>query len=376
MPTANTATVVMSRLARLVAVDDAWLVALRGTLRRLATEPVRLIIGQQTAGSDFVRHAASRLQIPVESLTLAHPQSPDEGGPPERDRIVVQSAQTVFVLTLRTGGNLHQLLRQRLLEQSGPVVLVDLPHLQSEPARTELCELGATTWAPTTEQCRPFDTVAETTDLDKQRSNSRQPEILEIVPFPDAEHWKFLTHTTRACPGPWPGDGFETYVNQLLASQPSADHSPLGSLLRILQQRRLIASRRAIRGGYSVVSLTACPLQDLPRLHQFRPHRVRWDFEPFGLCLRKDWLCRRGARPVAYGDEEHWQALAEQDRPFFQLATGITGIDWSVENEWRHVGDLDLSELTADDVILFVPHTAAARSVANVSDWPITLWPQ
>lgn len=375
MPNAKTATVVMSRLARLVAVDDAWLVALRGTLRRIAIESATLVVGHQTAGSDFIRHAAARLQIPFEVLSATDEKTNDEHTPPERDRIVIQSAQTVFVLTLRTGGNIHQLLRQRLLEKGGGVVLVDVPHLQSEATRAELCELGATKWSPTAEQCLPFATIAHLAPIDTMLP-SASPGVIEIVPLPDVEHGHFLTHTTRSCPGPWPGDSFETYADSLLESQLEADHSSLAALRRIINQRQLIASNRTIRGGYSVVSLTACPLQALPSLHQFRPHRVRWDFEPFGICVRKDWLCRRGARAVIYGHEDHWHTLKEQDRPFFQLATGTTGIDWSVEQEWRHVGDLDLSELSADDAILFVPHAEAARLIANFSPWPITLWPK
>src|SRR5437764_11844560 len=105
-----------------------------------------------------------------------------------------------------------------------------------------------------------------------------------------------LTHTTRSCAGPWPGESFEAYADSLLNSQDSADHSSLGALRRIVKQRRLIASALTIRAGYKVVSFTAMPLSDLPSLHQYRPHRVRWDFEPYGICIRRQWLIEHGAR--------------------------------------------------------------------------------
>ena len=50
-------------------------------------------------------------------------------------------------------------------------------------------------------------------------------------------------------------------------------------------------------------------------------------------------------------------------------------IDWTVEREWRHPGDLDLTELTSDDALLFVPDFEAAKSVAKLSSWPVTLLP-
>ena len=70
-----------------------------------------------------------------------------------------------------------------------------------------------------------------------------------------------------------------------------------------------------------------------------------------------------------------WGSMPDAHKPFFQLATGESGIDWTVEQEWRGLGDLDLSELTPNDVILFVPDYESAKSLAEVTTWPITLWP-
>ena len=148
-------------------------------------------------------------------------------------------------------------------------------------------------------------------------------------------------------------------------------------------QRRLVASLRTARGGCRVVSFTASPLSRLPDLRRFRRHRGRWDFEPFGLCIRQEWMTKRGARPVLYGDDSTWQSLSKSDRPFFQPAhSGSSSsedadarIDWTVEREWRHMGDLDLRQLSREDALVFVPNFAAARRLSAVSPWPITLWP-
>jgi hypothetical protein len=242
------------------------------------------------------------------------------------------------------------------------------------------------------------------------------------VRIPPAATWDFLTHTTRACVGPWPDQSRDDFIDSLLDGRPDADHSPLAALVRIVTQRRLIASSLAIRGRYRIVSFTAVPLAELPRLRVFRSHRSRWDFEPYGICIRREWLERRGAQPVRYGGEPDWQRMAEPDRPFFQLvrrvdrgefgrrhtpeqladqtagrpftptispgearesglATGDAAgnaervaIDWTVEHEWRHLGDLDLSALGRDEALLFVPDEEKARLLLEFSPWPVTVY--
>src|SRR5262249_7190982 len=62
---------------------------------------------------------------------------------PERDRATIAWADDILVLALRTGGNLHTLLRARLQKAGAHVLLADVPGLQSSRARTDLLELGA-----------------------------------------------------------------------------------------------------------------------------------------------------------------------------------------------------------------------------------------
>ena len=394
-----TVAVVMSRLRRLVVPDEPWLCALRATLRKIAVDRANLVVADGTAGNDFVRHCALRLNVACQGIevTNVNNSSGDDvtfrrqdaaatGSIPNiercsgddiplRDRALIAAADTVYVLQLRPAGNLHRLLKERIEQPRGGIVLVDLPGLQPDVIKDDLLKAGAEIWRPTTDECRPIDSVSPTARESDNKYPSIHPHIYEIVPFPSAEGWEFLAHTTRACPGPWPDESFEQYANSLVESHPEAEHSTLSTLRRIVSQKKLIASGRAIRGGCPTVSFTACPLENLPALHRYRTHRVRWDFEPYGLCLRRSWLQSRGVRPVRYGDEALWQSLTEDERPFFQLAVGESGIDWTVEQEWRAVGDVSLHGLTSDDVILFVPDFESAKSIASVTTWPITLWP-
>ncbi len=397
--TPPTVAVVMSRLKRLVVPDESWLAALRGTLRKIATDQSNLVVADGTAGTDFVRHCALRLNVACQTIevttvnnssgddvtfrrqdasatgTVANVAQHGSDEIPLRDRALIAAADTVYVLQLRPAGNLHRLLKERIEQQRGGIVLVDLPGLQSDVIKDELHKAGAEIWRPTTEECRPITPVSLIVEERDNKDRSIHPRIYEIVPFPSADGWEFLAHTTRACPGPWPDESFEQYADSLVESHPEAEHSTLSALRRIVVQKRLIASGKTIRGGRPTVSFTACPLENLPALHRYRTHRVRWDFEPYGLCIRRSWLQSRGVRPVLYGDEDLWQSLTEDERPFFQLAVGDSGINWTIEQEWRTAGDVCLQELSANDVLLFVPDFEAAKSIADVTNWPITLWP-
>ena len=372
----------MSRLPRLIEPQAAWLGALRAALRRMQRLGATLVTTDGTAGVDFARRGAERLTIDVEVLPSIEDSSEGiydvndvNNDVPERDRRLMAAAEMVIVLGLRTNGCIHRLLRL-YLESRRSVMLVDLPGLQSQAARDELVGLGATLWNPTPKEREPLCQLA-VASVDEHQTDG----ICEIVPVPVDPDWAFLSHTTRSCPGPWPAQSPTEYFDALLDESPDADHSALATLKRIIGLRLLRASSRLIRGGFPMVCLTQTPLTDLPRLRQFRAHRTRWDFEPFGMCINREWLQERGARPVVYGDEVTWERLADTDRPFFQFVQRADTddkrhvVDWTVEQEWRHAGHLDLQALPADAAYVFVPNFEAARVISRISPWPVTLWP-
>lgn len=368
--------IVMSRLPRLIDPRSPWLRGLRAALRRLQQRGDTLVIVDGVAGSEFVRRGAERLAIPIETIAItsevnASP-SLDNETIAHQDHVLVQSAQTVLALGVRTRGNIHRALVQKLAS-CGHVEIIDIEDLQTHAVREDLIERGAKLWSPTCEDQLP---LVEPVEVGSKQRNR----VYEIVPFPSTDEWVYLSHTTRACPGPWPDQTPLDYIDSLLDNAPGADHSAIAALKRILIQRRLLASPLTNRGGNAVVCFTEVPLSHLPALHQFRTHRMRWDFEPYGICIRRDWLQHHGARPVAYGDESSWNNLPESDRPFFQLNAKSEDakpqpIDWSIEQEWRYIGDVDLQSLPPDQALVFVPSSDAAMRLANFSPWPITLWP-
>ncbi|TXT38278.1 MAG: hypothetical protein FD138_434, partial [Planctomycetota bacterium] len=289
---------------------------------------------------------------------------------PLSDRVVIAAADQVLALQVRPKGNLHQLLRARLSDPAWPAASVWLAlgdELVSQKVATELQSLGAVGWWLFAEQVsNVFGSPQATGTLETC------PTITEL-PWASGD---YLVHWTRRRDGPWPDQSERDFIDDLLQSRESESHSAFAALSRIVQQRRLIASAAGIRGETAVVSFSANSLSEMTQRRTFRAHRGRWDCEAFGLCVRRDWLKARGARPVVYGDDASWQILSNSERPFFQRRTtrsrrGAKVIDWSHEAEWRVPHDLDLSEAGRDDVVLFVPSADEARQLAAISPWPV-----
>jgi hypothetical protein len=185
---------------------------------------------------------------------------------------------------------------------------------------------------------------------------------------------QFLAHWTRRCDGPWPGQADPAWFEELLMADPSRQRSAERVLERIILQQRIIASPAAIRQAIPVVCLTGVPVARWPKMRVYRHHRRRWDFLPFAIAMRLDWLVQQGARQVIYGEEHDWQSLLPAWRPFFQKARslqGIAEIDWSLEQEWRVVGDIDLAELDSEDGFVLVPDPRTARRLAPLCRWPV-----
>jgi hypothetical protein len=185
--------------------------------------------------------------------------------------------------------------------------------------------------------------------------------------------WDFLTHWTRAATGPWPG---EIKAEFYAAFEQGASYYPRNAfhtLRRILQERRIRASKQLVRGDEAVVSLTACPPWELAKLVKWRPSLFRWTFEPYGIALKRMKLESLGARSVVYGNGDDYHSLKEQDKPFFQ-SCGRGKNDWRIENEWRHLGDLDLSHFGQRDATVFVLTEEEAIILQKDSPFPVVHW--
>jgi hypothetical protein len=193
--------------------------------------------------------------------------------------------------------------------------------------------------------------------------------------------WPYLTHCTRGREGPWPDQSTVGYFDELLVGPPSQQSTPVSAsafetLLRILEQQRIVATTKLKRSSVPTVSLSAVPLLELLSRRRFQRHLGRWDWEPYGLCFRRELIQDLGGQPVIYIPSDQYEALDEPKRPFFQpkrlaLDASTKEHDWEEEQEWRIIEDIRLAHCRFSSAFVFVPTMEEALHVQSISRLPV-----
>jgi hypothetical protein len=243
----------------------------------------------------------------------------------ERDNLVVSQADLIYPISLRPDGNLR-----RLIDAYGKPCICDFQ------TAYEARKGGA---------CRSIEpsSVDDRVDL-----------LLE----------GYIIHWTKASNFPWPGETHFQYYEDIVNSSRRYARSGLGTLKRILRERRLRASAKHVRKGFPAVAFSTLKPSLALGLMKWRARYREMTFEPYGVGIRKEYAERIGIRKVFYGSPEMYRYLEKEHQPYFQNI-GTIG-DWLAEMEYRHIGDLDLS-LIPDDMIAVVVKTseevAEAKSI-------------
>ncbi len=167
---------------------------------------------------------------------------------------------------------------------------------------------------------------------------------------------EYLFHWTRGVYGPWRGQITADFFEDLTNAKKGNPHNGLRTMLHIVQSGVLRGEGRMIKTGEPVISLTALsPYASLKQI-KYRPALGRWNFEPYGIAIKRTTLVALGAKPVIYGSREEYSELSESDKPYFQFEGSRKSADksanWRAENEWRLVGDLDLDSITGELLLI------------------------
>ncbi|MCY2973515.1 MAG: hypothetical protein NTW52_02485 [Planctomycetota bacterium] len=321
---------------------------------------------------------------------------------PLADVAMIALADFVHAIDVRKNGRVDRILRHRLtasIHQLGSVAVDLTPPAEDAPRSNtmmELMDLGAIGWYRPSKYDLPSPMVSADEPIisaqeslipnrdDRQynspsRVGSRANQAFSPVFSnrlvtsktigPVDSQWSYLTHCTRSPNGPWPDQSLAGYYNEMLTE---VDHShPLDALIRILEQQRLIATSYLKRTDVATVSMSEVPLQELLSRRNFQRHLHRWDWEPYGICVRRSWLTQRGCRPVAYGTKFDFQKLPREDQPFFHVIPD--GTAWKEEREWRIAEDLRLADIPAKDAFVFVPSVSEGRRVSSISRFPVMI---
>lgn len=228
----------------------------------------------------------------------------------ERDRSAISLAQKIIPISIRPGGRLQNLISDNEVK---PKVVSDFQ-----------------------------------IEYQKSLVSPRHYDISRIVDFHDLS---YLTHWTKTCHGPWPGEARANYYQSLLSSMERYPHQAFDTLKNIITEGKIRASANKMREGRRAIGFTeADPVKAIKSLMRWRPKYVNWNFEPYGVAIEKEYAISLGIRPVIYGREPDYKSLSEQDKPYFQ-SLGKANVDWSREREWRFVGDLDLKKVLTDRIL-------------------------
>jgi len=391
----TTTSIVSSRLGRKLDRRDEFFRVLRIACSQLDPRRQVLLSARGTATHEFVIRAAELfgldvLEVQIAALNTSLDQwvercselsngdnvlmvwqlnETPSSAPPLRDTVTVCCADQVLAIHLRICGNTYALLYERTKYHDPARVYLAIGNEQLVTQRVAdpLMGQGAIGWyllsSDSGDSIRLLN--ADT------KSKAKQP-IHSLAELSSSD--QFLTHCTRGTHGRWPDQTESDFLNELILGKVSRDRSALAALTRIVGQRRILATGEAIRTGTPVVSLTSVALTELRSLRQFRSHRGRWDFEPYGIAIDHDFLVKHGARPAIYGDEHVWDSLPAEDQPYFQrVGDEENSIDWRVEKEFRVLGDIELDSVPHDKAVVFVPNQAEAEHLAGISQWPIVV---
>ena len=384
-PTGNYETIVSSRLGNRLLQDESVADALRNFF--LLTPNSETIVNGQNVTLDepvqrgcqlFSRKQLRLVPMPkrVTKKWIESTQVPSmddcvtiyfDESTMSADELQFALSDHVRVVDARKGGRVAKLIERFQKVDIGPVIWQFVKSATNDKHRTsEATTRPAVDWFMYDSTATNIDRVERTTAPAEQRT-----EILDLESFAQLETTgDYLAHWTRADRAPFPDQTSLSQYDTLFFGNDSAS-SPLDTLCRILAQKKLLASGKLIRGGRRVTCFTEVPLSEFDKRRTFRPQLSRWDFELFGIAIRKSAFQKLGGKPVRYIEKAANSETA--NNPFQVTLSNNSGLDWSQEREWRVLGDLDLRQLSDRDAVVFVPDRDSAEVVTRLSRWPVVI---
>lgn len=332
---------------------------IRGFVEQAMQRGDRPLLVHNTAAQPWARRACELLgtsAIRLSTETAADPWAYVGNHPPVcRDRLAIELADRVDATFVRPKGTIMRLLCERLEHDVRPSVQILVTQADDQAAKQLMARGAIGYWINVHPPLSP--TRGQGMDSPAFVSKAATDSLLR-----QPDQW--LIHSTRARVGPWPGESVQQFNDWLLLRAPMHESpSPLQTLTRIVQERRLIGSHGTTSSDQTVVCFSALPLFERLARRTYRPHLGRWDAEPYGIAIRRDAAHRMDIQPVVYGHPDEFPRLEEDQRWRFQ-ATGTT-YDWTGEQEWRGRGPVDLTRFALDEVVVFVKHSDDSSALAN-----------
>ena len=394
-----------------------WQDSLHSALQLAHRQSWGILVAEETPYADVVVHHCKRLQVPYRILSLKTSRQPvapkdtvainlsdkdkdawdcgvlelfveasqADAKLPVQDIATVFLSNRLFVVALRSGGKIAKLLERRLSSQAIPpgttYLSLTSTHKSTGGFRhaVEWLDRGAVGWL-NTKAPRSIETL---TERQETRDGGR---MLETLPFFSSYQpifpmrllgttvENFMVHCTRARRGPWPDQSLPQFHDELLQHPWDEQPTAFMTLQRILKQQRLIATNSYRRGNQHTVCFASKELSVLLSMRRFQSHLARWDWEPYGIMIHRDWLQSHGANQVCYITRDAAKKKSFDELSFCQVVSNEAGaIDWQEEQEWRIAGDVRLNLIPFSKAIVFVPTLSEAVALQPISRWPIAV---
>lgn len=147
------------------------------------------------------------------------------------------------------------------------------------------------------------------------------------------------------------------------------------NLKNILENSRINGGTGKIRGGYTCVCFTESPLSNLvnvfslAKINEGKSSRTK--YEPYGVGIRKEWLFKKGGRPVIYGSSAEYNDLPDSLK-WRYVNYSPPSVDFTWEREWRI--QTDYLELDPEQTVVIVPNREKVLELNSlISDEWLTL---
>jgi len=159
---------------------------------------------------------------------------------------------------------------------------------------------------------------------------------------------QYLIHWTRSHNRHWPTEKKFHYY-QAITQSTVYPRKAMASLENILSLGQIKASARHMPLKIPTVSFSGLPPNKAVSLMQWRPRYCEMSFEPYGIGVEKNDGLSMGIQPVHYYSENQRPA---DIAPWLCQSMGKRAT-WKKENEYRFLGDFDLSHVPKSKLICF-----------------------
>ena len=378
----------------LIASDTPYYHAIQHACSRMKVAWMSLVVNNGNVSSNVLTATAENKVLHCLGTILFAPESAEaiQPGPLVQDRAIAFLSDHLFALSVRKGGAIETLLHQRLKTPEippGSTYITIQAAKGSKPVASQvqrrLIDAGAVGWiipSPSTETeaneaiatipgIQPDDIIEDISQY-RNRTTGTSQLLIRLPMLRKNSDRKYLIHFTRARRGPWPDQSLSQFHDEIM-HQPWIDKpSAMGTLIRILEQQRLIGTTDLRRSQQETVCFSQRPIDELPSMRRFQSHLGRWDWEPYGLMIDLNWMVEQGAKQVQYISPEEAKQRDADSLVYCQVVSSYGGKhDWTQEQEWRVAGDLRLHRVPFEKCFVFVPNDSEAKKIQRISRWPI-----